>query len=146
MKNNKLIVALFVGAISAKQLPNINMIGAGLLHDDFVQVANDTQNAAFMLDYALNDSNEGKNLQSAFEIWADSASGKDVLNKAHQFPSDPQGKLIFDELEAAHNVVATHGSLDETEDPHSHFAYLDNEHLAQIGHHAEQVEHHVNNL
>jgi hypothetical protein len=31
MKNNKLVVALFVGAISTKQLPNINMIGAGML-------------------------------------------------------------------------------------------------------------------
>ena len=99
-----------------------------------------------MLDYALHNSNEGKNLQSAFDIWADSPSGKDVLTKAHEFPSDPQGKLIFDELESAHNVVAAHGSLGETEDPHSHYAYLDNEHLAQIGHHAEQVGHHVDNL
>ena len=132
--------------LEAQKKRPISMIGAGLLHDDFVQVANDTKDAAFMLDYALHYSDEGKNLQSAFDIWADSPSGKDVLTKAHEFPSDPQGKLIFDELESAHNVVAAHGSLDETEDPHSHYAYLDNEHLAQIGHHAEQVGHHVDNL
>ena len=109
-------------------------------------MSTDTSNAAFIIDYTLNETNEGKNLQSAFEIWADSASGKDVLSTAHQFPSSREGKPIFDELETAHNVVATHGSLDETEDPHSHYAYLDNEHLAQVRHHTEQVGHHIENL
>jgi hypothetical protein len=68
------------------------------------------------------------------------------LSTAHLFPSSREGKPIFDELETAHNVVATHGSLDETEDPHSHYAYLDNEHLAQVRHHTEQVGHHIENL
>ena len=109
-------------------------------------MSTDTSNAAFIIDYTLHETNEGKNLQSAFEIWADSASGKDVLSTAHQCPSSREGKPIFDELEAAHNVVATHGSLDETEDPHSHYAYFDNEHLAQVRHHTEQVGHHIENL
>ena len=45
MKNHKLIVALFIGVISAEQIPNINMIGAGMAHNDFLQVTKDTQAA-----------------------------------------------------------------------------------------------------
>ena len=43
MKNNKLITALFLGTISAKQMANINMMGAGFADNDFVQVYNDNK-------------------------------------------------------------------------------------------------------
>ena len=71
MKNNKIVVALFIGAISPKQMPNINMIGAGIAHNDLVQVVNDTEQAKGYFGYALHESNEGKNLQSAFQIWSE---------------------------------------------------------------------------
>ena len=45
MKNNKIVIAIFIGIISAEQMPNINMIGAGMAHNDFVQVRNDSQDA-----------------------------------------------------------------------------------------------------
>ena len=128
MKNNKLVVALFVGAISAKQMPYINMIGAGIAHNDLVQVVNDTKQAEGYLGYALHDSNEGKNLQSAFQIWAETKEAKDFLLVAEHFPKSKEGKPIFDEFEAAGNVVETHGVLGE-KDGH-HYAYLDNNQFA----------------
>jgi len=42
------------------------------------------------------------------------------------FPKSPEGKPIFEELKQAAHIVDTKGSFNETEDPHSHYAYLDN--------------------
>jgi hypothetical protein len=36
MKNYKIVVALLVGAISANQMPNFNMMDAGITHNGFV--------------------------------------------------------------------------------------------------------------
>jgi hypothetical protein len=128
MKNNKLVVSLFVGAISAKQISNINMISAGIAHNDFVQVVNDTEQAKAYLDYGLHDTNEGKNLQSAFQIWTETQEAKDFFFVAQNFPKSKEGKPIFDELEAAGNVVETHGLLFEKDG--NHYAHLDNKQFA----------------
>ena len=105
------------------------MIGAGMLHKDFVQVSNATENAVGWLDYGLHETNEGKNVQDAFKIWADSKEAKDFMTVAEYFPESPEGKPIFDELEAAAHIVDEHGSLGVTEDPHSHYAHLSNDGL-----------------
>ena len=128
MKNNKLIIALFIGVISAKQIPNINMIGAGIAHNDFVQVVNDTEFAKDHLDYGLHNTNEGKNLQNAFQIWAETQEAKDLFVVAQNSPKSKEGKPIFDELEAAGDIVETHGLLGESDG--YHYAYLDNKQFA----------------
>lgn len=62
MYSNKIVVALFVGAVSAKQLPNINMIGAGMLKSGQVEVRNATTYAQAYGEYSLYDTTEGQNL------------------------------------------------------------------------------------
>ena len=104
------------------------MIGAGISNNDLVQVVNDTEKAKIHLGYALHDSIEGKNLQSAFQAWVETQEAKDFLFVADNFPKSEDGKPIFDELEAAGNVVETHGILGE-KDGH-HYAYLDNKQFA----------------
>jgi len=122
------------------------MIGAGMLHNDFVQVSNATENAVGWLDYGLHETGEGKNVQDAFKIWADSKEAQDFMKVAEYFPESPEGKPLFNELEAAGHVVHEHGSFGQTEDPHSHFAHLSNEGLAKVGHHLEQAGHHYDAL
>jgi len=60
----------------------ISMIGAGMLHNDFVQVSNATENAVGWLDYGLHETVEGKNVQDAFKIWADSKEAQDFKKVA----------------------------------------------------------------
>jgi hypothetical protein len=43
---------------------------------------------------------------------------------AEHFPQSKEGKPIFDELEAAGNIVEAHGILGEKDG--NHYAYLDN--------------------
>jgi hypothetical protein len=59
--NTKLVVALFIGAISAKQLPNINMLTV------------QTSDAGVR---ALD--NQGKRLEQAWDHTADSKTGLEV--------------------------------------------------------------------
>ena len=51
------------------------------------------------------------------------------MTVAEYFPESPEGKPVFDELEAAAHIVDEHGSLGVTEDPHSHYAHLSNDGL-----------------
>jgi len=62
MYSNKIVVALFVGAVSAKQLPNINMIGAGMLKSGQADVHNATVYAEAYGQYSLHNTTEGQNL------------------------------------------------------------------------------------
>lgn len=79
MKNNKLVVALFVGAISTKQLPNINMIGAAMLDKDIHDLQNTTHEAYVWGDSAINHTEEGNNLQSAYANWTQTDETKKFI-------------------------------------------------------------------
>ena len=68
------------------------------------------------------------------------------MKVAKYFLKNPQEKPFFDYLEAAAHIVDEHGSLDETEDPHSHYTHLSNFVFVKVGQHFEQAGHHYDAL
>lgn len=75
MYSNKLVVALFVGAISASQLPNMNMVWVGTSQDGKAEIQQ-------RLETAYNSGNATINTYEAFQLrdnvtaWANSTEAQ----------------------------------------------------------------------
>jgi hypothetical protein len=122
------------------------MIGAGMLVENLHDLYNATQEAYDWGDYVINYSNEGKRLSGAFGNWTQTKEAKDFVSVVEYFPESPEGKPIFDHLGQTGHIVDTKTSFGTTNDPDSHYTYLDNEDLAQVGDHVDQAGHNVQAL